>query len=751
MVAQVHVPTALSDTNLVIRAMTKRVEPAGWLYFKDEAAVAPNQLFTDYKADMGLSSNDTMILTKSEADEYGYTHNRYQQYYRSLKVEGAEYTEHIQNCIVKYAHGKLLEHDTVRNVTPSISESTALANALTELDAEIYSWQDTIWEVGYQEMMEDTTASSYPEGELLLAYFTQTGVIPENYSLAWRFEALALYPFGIYEVYVDAETGAILKTGSLAKHNGPAELLFGYGEQTIDTHFHNGLFGGYHYLRALEDGRNIHTKKGDLFETPSWSNLVFPDVDDVKDSDDNWGSSNSAHTTAHWVVSQAWNYFNQEHARNGYKNDGKEVKVVSSPLDGAGSTSWLPWPVENHDIIVFGRLGGVNQCAIDIGGHEFTHGLIHYTSRLGRSNQPGALGESFCDIFGFMIERFSFPTTFDWILGEDALIGDFAGFQRSLENPGAIAHPELPDRDELGLPNVFEGGRWYFGEEDEGGIHINCGPQNRWFNLLSVGGEESNIEVEGIGIDNAARITYYSLLNNIQNQSQYADAREGAVEATRILFGDCSFELAQTMNAWAAVGVGAVFEETCLDVEGTTLFFCPEDAYPVVFTAIAPEGATITWDIPTGYGWDYDIGGVGNNKLTLNDISLKPVEQSYFATATSSLGGSDSQVFYIFCEGGGCESSLVSFKPEIKESLGAKPVLGEVAVFPNPAKNRLSVIWDYSEGTTMEVVNLTGNILMTVVPEPGPLELGVGHLPPGMYYLRVSGAFGARAVPFVKQ
>lgn len=731
--------------------MTKKVEPAGWLYFKDEAAISPYQLFTEYKADMGLSSNDTMILTKSEDDEYGYTHNRYQQYYQSLKVEGAEYTEHIQSCIVKYAHGKLLEHDIIRNVTPTISESTALSSALTKLGAEVYSWQDPAWEARYQEILEDPMASSFPEGELLLAYITQTGVVSENYALAWRFEILALDPVGLYEVYVDAETGVILKIASLAKHNGPAELLFGYGVQTIDTHFHNGLFGGYHYLRALEDGRNIHTKKGDLFEGQAWSHPFFADLDDVKDNDDNWGTSTSAHTTAHWVVSQAWNYFKQEHARNGYKNDGKEVKVVSNPVDGVGSTAWLPWPLENHDIIEFGRLGGVNQCAIDIGGHEFTHGLIHYTSRLGAFNQPGALAESFCDIFGFMIERFSFPTNFDWIFGEDALTGDFAGFQRSLEDPGSIIQPELPDRDALGLPNVFLGDRWYNGQEDNGGIHINCGPQNRWFNLLAVGGTESDIDVDGIGIDNAARITYYSLLNNLQNQSQYPDAREGAVEAARILFGECSFELAQTMNAWAAVGLGDVFEETCLDVEGEKLFFCPEDGYPVVFTAIAPEGATITWEIPTGWGWDYTIGGLGNSKLTLNNIFPEPGEQSYLVKATSSLGGSDSQVFYIFCEGGGCEPKSGGSKPGIKKTGGKTPINSDVAVFPNPAKNRLSVLWDYDEVATVEVVNLTGHVLMKVVPESGLLELSISHLPPGMYYLRVNGIFGAQAVPFVKQ
>ena len=38
--------------------------------------------------------------------------------------------------------------------------------------------------------------------------------------------------------------------------------------------------------------------------------------------------------------------------------------------------------------------------ALDVIGHELTHGVTQYTAGLEYSKQPGALNESFSDVFG---------------------------------------------------------------------------------------------------------------------------------------------------------------------------------------------------------------------------------------------------------------------------------------------------------------------------------------------------------------
>ena len=56
--------------------------------------------------------------------------------------------------------------------------------------------------------------------------------------------------------------------------------------------------------------------------------------------------------------------------------------------------------------------------ALDVAGHEMSHGVIQNTANLEYISQSGALNESFADIFGAMIDRD------DWKMGEDELISN---------------------------------------------------------------------------------------------------------------------------------------------------------------------------------------------------------------------------------------------------------------------------------------------------------------------------------------
>jgi len=62
--------------------------------------------------------------------------------------------------------------------------------------------------------------------------------------------------------------------------------------------------------------------------------------------------------------------------------------------------------------------------------------------------------------------------------------------------------------------------------------------------------------VDSIGIEKAARITYRTLSVYLTENSQYADARMASIQAATDLFGHCSNEMIQTVNAWYAVGIG---------------------------------------------------------------------------------------------------------------------------------------------------------------------------------------------------
>ena len=62
--------------------------------------------------------------------------------------------------------------------------------------------------------------------------------------------------------------------------------------------------------------------------------------------------------------------------------------------------------------------------ALDVAGHEMSHGVIQNSAGLEYVSQSGALNESFADIFGVMIEREN------WQLGEDIVNTQFEDMAR---------------------------------------------------------------------------------------------------------------------------------------------------------------------------------------------------------------------------------------------------------------------------------------------------------------------------------
>jgi hypothetical protein len=97
--------------------------------------------------------------------------------------------------------------------------------------------------------------------------------------------------------------------------------------------------------------------------------------------------------------------------------------------------------------------------ALDIFGHEFTHGVIEHRSDLEYNDEAGALNESFADLMGNLIENDTFPVA---QLGEDGKNG-----------AGAI-------RDTCDQP-IKHYTQYTVDPDDHGGVHSNSGiPNNAW-------------------------------------------------------------------------------------------------------------------------------------------------------------------------------------------------------------------------------------------------------------------------------
>src|SRR5262249_40334570 len=139
-----------------------------------------------------------------------------------------------------------------------------------------------------------------------------------------------------------------------------------------------------------------------------------------------------------------------------------------------------------------GKLFNYLAGGLDVVGHELTHGVTDYTSRLEYHDEPGALNEAFSDIMGtsieFFFEKAKPPQKGpNLVMGEDVTL-IAPGYIRSLQNPIANGNP-----DHYSL-------RQYIGTKiDNGGVHVNSTIVSHAFYLAVAGGTNrvSGISVTG--------------------------------------------------------------------------------------------------------------------------------------------------------------------------------------------------------------------------------------------------------------
>src|SRR3954454_9843024 len=120
--------------------------------------------------------------------------------------------------------------------------------------------------------------------------------------------------------------------------------------------------------------------------------------------------------------------------------------------------------------------------AVDVIGHELTHGVTEDEAGLIYAYQAGALNESVSDVFGSLIKQRVLrqkADEADWLIGEGLLMPDVNGVAlRSMKAPGtAYDDPRLGGKD----PQPAHMNDYVETTEDDGGVHINSGIPNRAF------------------------------------------------------------------------------------------------------------------------------------------------------------------------------------------------------------------------------------------------------------------------------
>ncbi len=520
---------AQNQSNRIIKILDAK---ENWFQLKNNQSTQPKEILESISDQLKLSEKDDVELIRSEEDQLGMKHYRYQQYHEGVKVEGAQLLLHIAEDRPVTVNGKLVRG--INTVSQSqISEELALENALNFIDAEHYYWEDANAENYIKEIKNDQNASFFPTGELVFAErnYTQDG---GQYQLNWKFDIYAIGEKQRTFVYVNALNGAISfsRSGIQSDASIGAALTRYSGEQQITTDSTGAANQGF---ILYDSERNIKTKN---LEQGDDQFLAIEFTDD----DNFWDNANDAMDDAagdaHWGLEMSYDYFLINHGRDSHNGNGGLIRGFVHLGENFSNAFWDGFGVS------FGDGNNNPLTSIDVVAHEFSHAVTQYTADLIYENESGALNESFSDVFGTAVEFYALDEDADWAMG-------LANFHfRDLDNPNNFNDPD-----------TYHGDFWYYGSEDGGGVHTNSGVQNYWFYLLSEGGSgindnETPFELDGIGITKAGEIAYRNLSVYLTPSSDYNDARLGSIAAAADLYGDCSEEVIQTIKAWYAVGLG---------------------------------------------------------------------------------------------------------------------------------------------------------------------------------------------------
>lgn len=184
--------------------------------------------------------------------------------------------------------------------------------------------------------------------------------------------------------------------------------------------------------------------------------------------------------------------------------------------------------------------------ALDVIGHELTHGVTGTTAGLDYQGQPGALNESVSDRMGAAIRQAALGLAVGndggWLIGKGLLADGVHGRAlRDMKAPGTAYDDPNLGKD----PQPADMAHFVKTRQDNGGVHINSGIPNRAFYLLA----------QGLGDTlKAAAVTYECLKSDAVPQScDFATwAKAELTEAERLFGADGR---AAVQDAWQSVGV----------------------------------------------------------------------------------------------------------------------------------------------------------------------------------------------------
>ena len=340
---------------------------------------------------------------------------------------------------------------------------------------------------------------------------------------------VAATPTEVWDIFLDVSTGEVV------------DKLSRVYDQSFVNSSGTDLSGATQSFRSQQQSGGIYFLVDDSF--PANSQSVFIDFENRTDapvyvaSSSNNSGWDPAGVSALKNSQLSYEYYLNNFGRKGIDDANGEmlggvhydqnlVNAFYADVDGGVMI------YGDGDGVISSNLAG----ALDIAGHEMTHGVVARTAGLEYRYQSGALNESFADFFGAQID----PD--DWLIGEDVwLQGNCGGGEACLRNLAdptqafSVQPAHMDDYQALPL------------DVDKGGVHINSGIPNKAMYMLAEG-----LGTSSIGRALASDLAYDTLLG-LSPTSDFQDAVETMYQIASVAYPAGTADSVEA--AWASVGL----------------------------------------------------------------------------------------------------------------------------------------------------------------------------------------------------
>ncbi|HOY31243.1 MAG TPA: M4 family metallopeptidase [Bacteroidales bacterium] len=526
----------------LVRYTAKSSNPE-YIRYRPEAQPLFSEIHAWMTETFKTSAAMSFVLTGTEKDETGNMHYRYRQTYKGIPIHEAVFIVHVYDGKIQSFNGTVFSNMELSDAF-SLSPETALENAMAFVNAQEYKWQRAHEESWLKKISGNPDATFFPEAKKEITFCAQDSL----FHACYKFDIYACKPLSRQNVFVDATSGKIIKSlETLHKTDVTGTAVTKYsGTRVITT---DSASPGSFRLRETGRGDGIYTYN--MQQQTDYNAAV-----DFTDADNYWNNVNplydEAATDAHWGSEMTYDYFMINHGRNSIDGNGFALYSYVHYDQAYNNAFW------DGQCMTYGDGDGTDYfpfTALDICGHEITHGLDEFTANLDYSDESGALNEGFSDIFGTAIEFYGKPSMANWTCGEDIGV-----VLRNLQNPNLTENPD-----------TYLGLHWDIFQE----VHQNSTVLSHWYYLVSQGGSGTNdnndaYSVTGIGMDKASDVSYRMLATYLIPTSDYMDARFYAIVSASDLYGYCSSEVASVTNAMYAVGLGDAYQPVP-DIDFTAL------------------------------------------------------------------------------------------------------------------------------------------------------------------------------------